>query len=87
MEDRKSLELFGYFEGSLSDDTVEELFFDKFLQENSLSFFGLDYFDNKEQRLDLNGELFDGTCKELELYAKFEDFCQNYGLRFVFLDK
>ena len=87
MENRKSLELKGYFEGSLSDDIIEELFFDKFLQENSLSYFGLDYFDNKEQILDLNGELFDGYCKELELYAKFEKFCQFHGLRFVFVDR
>ena len=81
-----NLRLYGYFEGSLSDDVVEELFFDRFLQDNGFSFFGLSYFDERRELLDLDGELFGENCYELQLFAKFQLFCQRYGLRFVELD-
>ena len=83
----RSLELYGYFEGSLSDDIVEDLFFDNFLQENQLEYFGLSYFGEKYDLLDLNGELFGNDYNELELFTKFQLFCQRHDLRFVELEK
>ena len=83
----RSLELYGYFESNLSEDVVEFLFFDRFLQENQLDYFGLSLFEEKADLLDLNGELFDGKCNELELFAKFQLFCQRYNLKFVELSK
>ena len=83
----RSLSLYGYFESNLSDDVVEFLFFDRFLQENRLDYFGLSLFEEKADLLDLDGELFGENCNELELFAKFQLFCQRYNLKFVELSK
>ena len=83
----QSLSLYGYFESNVPDDVVESLFFDNFLQESGLDYFGLSLFEEKADLLDLDGELFGENCNELELFAKFQLFCQRYNLKFVELNQ
>ena len=78
----RSLELYGYFEGSLDSEYVEDLFFE-FLKDRDLNFFGLSFFDDDNFLLDLNGELFGRDLDDVELYGEFTVFCQRHNLRFV----